>query len=362
MKDIVLELLNHIYEYGYEAYAVGGFVRDYLLGIDSNDIDINTNATPMELVNIFPDIITSNHNYGTSTLYYKNTRFEITTFRSEGGYSDNRHPSEIIYINDLKTDLLRRDFTINSICMDRFGNIIDLLNGKNDLDNRVIKCINDPFVSFRDDSLRILRALRFSLILDFRLDDSVINSIKINKKLLRNISYYRKKNELDKIFVSNKCIEGIKLMKDLDLINVLDLDNIDRCHDFSDLVGIWSMINSNKYPFNNSEKELIKNINIVYDMDNIDNITLYKYGLYVNLIVGVNKGYNKQDIIKKYDSLPIKEKNEINIKGNEIALLLNRDSGSYLKDIISDLEYNILCFNLNNDRDSLEKYILDKYK
>ena len=129
MKELAIEVLNLIYDYGYEAYIVGGFVRDMLLGIESNDVDITTNATPMELKNIFPDIDIDKGTYGSVTVYYKNNRFEITTYRLDLEYVDNRHPSKITYVNDLKTDLLRRDFTINTICINKEGEIVDLLNG-----------------------------------------------------------------------------------------------------------------------------------------------------------------------------------------------------------------------------------------
>ena len=186
MKEIGIEVLNTIYNYGYEGYIVGGFVRDYLLEIKSIDIDITTNATPMELKNIFPNIEISNRNYGSVTLNYKNYRFEITTYRKDMEYMDNRHPSSIVYVNDLKTDLLRRDFTINAICMDKDGNIIDLLNGKLDLDNKIIKSISESNKSFQDDALRILRAIRFATVLDFEISEEVKNAIIANKHLLKN--------------------------------------------------------------------------------------------------------------------------------------------------------------------------------
>lgn len=357
MKKISLEIINKIHDYGYEAYVIGGFVRDMLLDIPSEDVDITTNATPMELKNIFPDALMENESYGAVALYYKNYRFDITTYRKDLEYLDNRHPSSILYINDLHEDLLRRDFTINTICMDINGEVVDLLKGQVDLHNHVIKTVIDSDISFNRDALRILRAIRFAALLDFRLSDEIINSIKKNKHLLKKISYQRKKMELDKIFGSNKAKEGIALIKKLDLSDELDLPNLDRIKDFSDIVGIWSMINTDKYQFSASEKDLIKKINIVYNLDNLNNEVLYKYGLYVNIIAGINKGINKIDIIHKYESLPIKRREDINLLAKEICELLNKKPGSFIGKIYNDLESLILNEKIKNDSLELREYV-----
>ena len=318
MKDIAIEFINIIENNGYQAYIVGGFVRDYLLNINSTDIDITTNATPKQIKKIFNDVKLKKNdhedsNYGSLIVHYKNIEFEVTTMRMESDYLDNRHPSSIKYVNDLQTDLLRRDFTINAICMDKNEKIIDPLNGCKDLKNKKIKTINNSLDSFKDDALRILRAIRFSVILDFQLDIEIINAIKDTKHFLKNISYERKKIELDKIFASKNAKNGIDLIKKLDLNKDLELSNLDRVKDYTDLIGIWSMINSDVYKFTKVEKELIKKVNIVYELDNLDPFVLYKYGLYVNILASVNKGISKQKITSVYNNLPIKSKTDIDI-------------------------------------------------
>ena len=126
MLEVALKLLEEITARGFKAYIVGGFVRDYILGINSNDIDITTSATPKDIKEIFEDSCLPSEDYGSVTVIKKGIRFEITTFRKEIGYIDNRRPAEIKYIDDLYEDLLRRDFTINTICMDEKGEIVDL--------------------------------------------------------------------------------------------------------------------------------------------------------------------------------------------------------------------------------------------
>ena len=360
MKELGLEILNKIYNYGYVAYIVGGFVRDGLLGIETNDIDITTNATPMELKNIFPNLEIGSSSYGSVKIIYENTRFDITTFREEDNYLDNRHPSNIQYVNDLKTDLLRRDFTVNTLCIDKDGNLVDLLDGKKDLDNHLLQTIIDSNTSFSRDALRILRAVRFASYLDFRLSDEIVDAIHKNKELLRKLSYERKKQELDKIFGSNKAKEGILLIKQLQLDEVLELTNLDRVKDYSDIVGIWAMINPQGYSFSSNQKELINKINMVYDMDNLDNLILYKYGLYVNLIAGINKGIKKKDILEKFGNLPIKSRNDINISVKEMCEILNKKAGSFIGDIYIELENLILTGKMENNKVEIIEYIRRK--
>ena len=253
MLDNAFRLLKEINDHSYEAYIVGGFVRDYLLGIESNDIDICTNATPKDIREIFNDKCLPLEDYGSITVVIKGINYEITTYRKEIGYSDNRHPNEIKYINDLREDLLRRDFTINTICMDKDGNIIDYLDGKKDLGKRLIRTVGDSYTKFNEDALRILRAIRFATILNFNLDDDLKEAILKTKHLLKNISYTRKKSELDKIFNSPNFKKGIKTILDLGLDKELEISNLYKVldSDVSSSIGIWSILNvSDKYPFN----------------------------------------------------------------------------------------------------------------
>lgn len=362
MKELAIEFLNKIEDNGYKAYIVGGFVRDYLLGKDSYDIDITTNATPKDIKKIFSNVSIkkrekNDSNYGSVRVIYKNVFFEVTTFRIELDYLDNRHPSSIFYINDLETDLTRRDFTINSICMDKNGNIIDPLNGRKELKKRIIKTISPSEKSFHDDALRILRAIRFSVVLDFKLDTDIIRAITNTKKYLKNISYERKKSELDKIFASPYAKKGIGLIKKLNLVEELELTNLDRIKDYTDLIGIWSMINSHLYKFTKHEKELIKKVNIVYELDNLDSYTLYKYGLYVNILAGINKNISKKEITEIYNKLPIKSKKEIDINAKDICNILKKEPDSFLNNIYNSIEKEIINNRLKNDKKEIIKYI-----
>lgn len=362
MLENALKLLKEIVGHGYQAYIVGGFVRDYLLGIESNDIDINTNATPKEIKQIFSESSISSEDYGSVTLVKYNTRFEITTFRREIKYANNRKPVEIEYINDLYQDLIRRDFTINSICMDSDGNIIDLLGGRDDLAKRIVRCIGSSSAKFSEDALRMLRAVRFAAILNFSLDAEAILAIQKNKYLLLNLSYYRKKEELDKIFVSSNAKLGIKLLLDLGLADDLELSNLKNITYTDSLIGIWAILNvTDKYPFTNNEKSLIKDINYVLKHNNLDPYILYKYGLYVNSVASDIKGEDKKRVTKAYANMAIHKRSDLAITCDDIVRSLNKKPGSYLKDIYLDIEKEVLYRRLPNTEESIITYVVKKY-
>ena len=362
MLDIALKLLEEITSCGFQAYIVGGFVRDYILGIESNDIDINTNATPKEIKDIF-DSCLPNEDYGSVTVIKKGVRFEITTFRKEMSYLDNRRPSQIEYIDDLYQDLLRRDFTINTLCMNKDGEIIDFLGGRSEIDSRVVKTVGNAKTRFEEDSLRILRAVRFATILDFKLDKETRDAIIDTRELLKNLSYYRKKEELDKIFGSSNADKGISLLLDLGLDKYLELDNLDKVTCTSSLIGVWSILNVvDKYPFNSNERELIKNINEAFLLNNLDPMALYKYGLYVNSVAGEIKGLDIKNITESYNNLIIQSRRDLDITSDDIMKGLNKGPGSYLKDIYSNIEREVLYRRVKNEKDAIMAYIIKNYK
>jgi len=362
MLDVSLKLLKEITSHGFKAYIVGGFVRDYIIGIRSNDIDIATNATPKDIKNIFADSCLPNEDYGSVTVILKGVRFEITTFRRDIGYIDNRRPAEIKYIDDLLEDLKRRDFTINTLCMDDEGQIVDLLNGREDIDNRIIRCVGDADKKFSEDALRILRAIRFATILNFKLEDETVKAIKNNKHLIRNLSFNRKKEELDKIFSSTYAQNGIKLLLDLEIDKELDISGLENVNVTNNPMDIWCVLDvSDRYPFTSAEKEVIRNIKTVLGHNNLDPMLLYTYGLYVNSVAGEVSGIDIKDVTEAYSNLVIHGRRDINITSEEIMKLLNRKPGSYLKDIYSDLEREILYRRLSNDKEKICKYIIKKY-
>lgn len=361
MYEIAINVLKKINENGFKAYIVGGFVRDRILNIESPDVDICTNATPMELSQIFPNIKYTGLKYGSVTLIYNKIHFEITTFRKDIGYIDNRIPKKVKYINNLIDDLKRRDFTINTICIDSEGNIIDSLSGIDDLKNKVVKMVGNPKTRLKEDSLRILRAIRFATILDFEIDNNLKKYIKKYGYLLKNLSKNRRKEELNKIFSSKNIEKGIFLLKELELVEHLELTNFNNLKITNSIIGIWAQIGDN-YPFSNHEIEMMKKINELLKKDIYSPYNLYYYGLYVSTIAGEIKGISKKEITTKYNELPIQSRKDICINGKEIIDLINDNNTSKIKMIIKDLEIHILSDTIQNKKSNLIEYILKKYK
>ena len=195
-----LNILNKISSLGYEAYIVGGYPRDKYLGITSYDIDICTNA-PFEILEKYFDIIKENKQFK-SIIIKTNYEFEITNFRKDY-YENSRYP-KVEMVKTLREDLNRRDFTINTLCIDKDGNYVDLLNSKKDLDNKIVKMIDNPDRRIKEDPLRILRALRFNLNLKFNLDQDLEKAILDNKDLIKKLSTSLIEKEITKMLEKNK--------------------------------------------------------------------------------------------------------------------------------------------------------------
>ena len=362
MNEVALKVIKKINTYGYLAYLVGGYPRDLYIGRESLDYDICTNATPKELKEIFGESILPSEQYVAVTLITQNIRFEITTFRKDIKYLNNRKPIEIEYIDNLLDDLKRRDFTMNTMCIDSEGIIIDLLKGKDDIDNKLIKTVGNADLKIYEDSLRILRAIRFATVLDFNLDNDLKEAIKKHKGLLKNLSYYRKKEELDKIFSSKNRLKGINLIKELELDKELELSNLNELVPTTYLIGIWAQLGVlDKYSFNNAEKESIIKINELMEKDILNYNNLYNYGLYISTIVSEIKGVDKKLVNERYNSLYIHNKTDIRIEAKEICGLLNKSPGKFLKEIFNDLEYKLVNKLLENDKEVLKKYIQENY-
>jgi tRNA nucleotidyltransferase (CCA-adding enzyme) len=201
-------VLTKINEAGYEAYLVGGCVRDYCLNKTPYDYDITTNALPNVIQEIFKDYktIDSGIKHGTVGILINNRVIEVTTYRVDGEYLDSRHPSKVEFTSLLKEDLKRRDFTMNALALSIDGKIIDYFNGKEDIENKIIRAVGDPTLRFTEDALRILRAGRFSSVLGFKIEQETSQAMIAQRKLLDNISKERINVELVKLL----CGDNVK--------------------------------------------------------------------------------------------------------------------------------------------------------
>ena len=213
-------LIKIIENAGYEAYLVGGCVRDFFMNKPCDDIDITTSAKPIELEKILTEnkikYIETGLKHGTVTALIESDSFEITTYRTDGEYSDNRHPENVKFVSNIDDDLSRRDFTVNAIAFNPNKNeIVDLFGGKKDIENKVIKAVGNADVRFNEDALRIMRAVRFSSTLSFNIEEKTKTAIFKNKDLLKNVSKERLFSELSKLLMGDNVFSVLTEYKEV---------------------------------------------------------------------------------------------------------------------------------------------------
>ena len=262
MKEI-LETLN---KNGYEAYIVGGYVRDYLLGIPSKNVDICTNAPINKIISMFEGRGKAFPQYFAYHILDGEYEYDITTYRKELRYKRNK-PVELKIAKTLGEDLLRRDFTINTFAMNREGLFVDLLGSKKDLDAKLIKCVGKVEKKFTEDKTRIIRALRFACTLDFDLSSDIVKFISENGKLLDDVPREYKRKELDRIFDSVGVDKFLYYVRRFDMQECFNI-KFDRVVHAYNKYGIWAQIETD-LPFSNHEKRTIKSIKDIMARRNI---------------------------------------------------------------------------------------------
>lgn len=203
LPQSVKYIIEELNKRGFEGYIVGGCVRDHIMGITPHDYDITTSALPQDIKSIFKHTVDTGIQHGTVTVVINKIGYEITTYRIDGEYADNRHPKEVIFTSKLEGDLSRRDFTVNAIAYNDNEGFVDLFGGREDIKNKIIKGVGDPDKRFKEDALRMMRALRFSAQLDFSIEEITFNAIKENAHLIKNISMERIREELFKLILSH---------------------------------------------------------------------------------------------------------------------------------------------------------------
>ena len=219
-KKVIETLKSH----GFSAYAVGGAVRDALLGKIPYDFDITTDATPIEVKSLFDKVIETGIAHGTVTVMIDGEPLEVTTFRADGEYVDNRKPKTVTLVKNVADDLARRDFTVNALCYNDEEGILDLFSGIDDLNNKIIRAIGNPEERFTEDALRVLRAVRFSVQLGFKIEENTLSAIRKCAPLVQNLSVERITAELDKILMSPAADRALSLMFDTGILDFIMKD------------------------------------------------------------------------------------------------------------------------------------------
>lgn len=378
------EILQAFHDHGYEAYFVGGYVRDFLLGIPGGDIDITTAATPEQVSALFPKTKNTGLKFGTVTVFQDHYAFEVTTFRTDGFYLDNRHPEGVRYAKTKDEDLIRRDFTINALAMDQDGKIFDLGGGIDDLSHHIIRAIGEPDRRFQEDALRILRAFRFVSKLNFAIEANTRESIEKNRFLLKRISNERVMQELKMIIsyphapiafqamVETKVADVFSdLTSGLRFLSTLSEIKLDHFQFYALGFYLSNREIADSWRFSNKEREIIQkliDLLTVTENDAFNAVLVYAYGLDLCLRANeINRlmrpDHDAETLIKQIDqSLPIRKTCDLVFKGQDILQLTEIKDARIIGEVISDLVLQVITLQLPNEYSALKEYALKKLR
>ncbi|MFS0890914.1 CCA tRNA nucleotidyltransferase [Peribacillus frigoritolerans] len=379
----ILELIE---EAGYEAYFVGGSVRDYILGRTINDVDIATSATPQEIKRIFPNTADIGIDHGTVLVITDTGTYEITTFRTESGYSDFRRPDAVKFVRSLTEDLQRRDFTMNAIAMDKTGKIIDPFNGKRDLAQKRIITVGNPHERFHEDALRMMRALRFVSQLDFELDQETFDSLKENAQNISEIAVERILVEFEKLAAGSNKIKAFSLLLESGLYQYLPLFSSKKDH-LMDLLNlplhqlnaaeIWSIIMIHtkdqeieealrawKLPLK-TIRNVQRTIKLVKSKEQsaIDvfqaghGITVQAAKVRAALNAG-NVSDAEENAHQRYNGLIIKQMSDLAVTGTDLLIWHQEKPGPWVKEYLEKILKAVLNEELRNDKEEIKRWLV----
>lgn len=257
-------ILSKLHKNGYQAYVVGGCVRDSITGITPHDWDICTSALPEQIMEVFADykVIPTGLQHGTVTVIVDSVEYEITTYRIDGEYKDSRHPENVQFVQDIKLDLMRRDFTVNALAYNHASGVIDYFNGEEDIHNKVIKCVGNPNERFTEDALRIMRAVRFAIKYGFKIERETRNTLMLHRMSLANISIERINAELVKIMMCDLHGKEVLLHELITLLSVV-VPEFGRVNTraiskrLADSIGIYEVRLALLFDFENKELESV---------------------------------------------------------------------------------------------------------
>ncbi len=365
-KKVLEKLINK----GFEAYIVGGYVRDKLLGLEAYDIDITTSATPDEIKEIF-NVVDNGGKYQSLTIVEGAYSFEITTFRKDISYDDHRHPSTVI-AKTLDEDLVRRDFTINALALDINGNIIDKHNGLEDLSNKIIRCIGDPIKRFDEDALRILRAIYLCSKLGFTIEKNTMDAIYDKADLVKDLSAMRKRIELFKMIKYNTNNSYIDIMIKTHIVDSYKpvkkalyylYNNEIVLNDNILVLAIGARLNKgidNSLEFDNEIKSLLKEMLIIDPMNPIT--FMDKSFEAIRLSNDVNRILKREyidNLVGYYNALPIKGTKGLMVTSYDLMEVIEP---SMISDMKQKIMNGILNGNIKNNKEDIIKYVIEEKK
>ncbi|MBS4750666.1 CCA tRNA nucleotidyltransferase [Carnobacteriaceae bacterium zg-ZUI78] len=383
-----LPVLEQIEKAGFEAYFVGGCVRDALLGKDISDVDIATSAFPQEVKHIFKKTVDVGIEHGTVMVLFNDNTYEVTTFRTESTYQDFRRPDKVEFVRSLEEDLKRRDFTINALAMDRRGHLYDFHNGQVDLHHQCIRAVGCAHERFHEDALRMMRAVRFAGQLGFEIDDKTQEGIQKNAHLLKKIAVERIQVEWEKLMMSSFKKNGIDIFLKTGLYRYCPefAEHKDALQRLGNDVFVletdamyWAILLYYMGIKDTDAKQVLKSWKLSNQL--IDDVSillrilffrkerdwtvddLFQIGKRLS-VQGETLAYllcltsEKTEVADLYDALPIKTVKDLALNGKEIMALLQKETGGkYLGELIEKIRVNVLHSVLENDKEELTRFV-----
>ena len=384
-----LPVMQQLVDAGYEAYFVGGSVRDMLLHKPISDVDIATSATPQEVKEIFSHTVDVGIEHGTVMVIHHKEGYEVTTFRTEEGYEDFRHPDKVTFVRSLEEDLKRRDFTINALAIGIDDQLIDFFDGIGDLERQCIRCVGDAKERFNEDALRMFRAVRFVGQLGFQIEENTKNAISLLKMNLSKVAVERMKVEFEKMIQSSYRKDALKLfvetglyqacplfdgkgkillklaefpIKEMSVLQawILFVDELKLSDkEVTHLLKSWKSSNEQirdvlvGYRTFRERKNAEWNFFLAYDCS-------YEVSCEVEqLLIAQGKSTSMEGLEATYQSLPIRSMNDIQLNGHDIIRILKLDKkGPIIGQVLKTVETMILEQSIQNDAEVLETYVL----
>jgi len=385
-----IPLLTKIEAAGFEAYFVGGSVRDYLLGKKIEDVDIATSATPEEMKKIFSKTIDVGIEHGTIIVLFNGIPYEVTTFRAEAEYVDFRKPKEVQFIRSLEEDLQRRDFTMNAIAMDKEGRFNDPFNGRKAIEDKVIQTVGKPEERFSEDALRMMRALRFFSQLDFEMEKDTKAALLSLGHLLENISVERKLAEFEKLLVGKNRNRALLTLTETGLFKYLPsmsmlqqpIQKAAKFHSeplsllemWALLLALFDLYDKECLAFLKSWKMPVKKMKSITSLlnwlqyrqeNNWTEITMYEAGN--KMMIGAEKVFNVlqcreydkhiSSLMERYAALPIKQRSDLLVTGNDLYDWFKKQPGPWMKETIALVEKAVINNEVKNQNDSIREWL-----
>ncbi|WP_105257549.1 CCA tRNA nucleotidyltransferase [Streptococcus suis] len=383
-----LPILEKIKAAGYEAYFVGGSVRDAILGRPIHDVDIATSSYPQETKQIFSRTIDVGIEHGTVLVLEGKKEYEITTFRTEEEYVDFRRPSQVSFVRSLEEDLKRRDFTVNAFALDEEAQIVDLFDGMTDLENRTLRAVGIPAERFNEDALRIMRGFRFAATLDFEIEPTTFTAMFETAPLLEKISVERSFIEFDKLLMADFWRKGLRAMIDSkaydflpDLAGKSDeletmLTSLTEEFRFSTSEQAWAMLfvclgidNIKSFlkkwkTSNDFQRSVVKLVEI-YQLRQAGPVTkqiCFKYGK--EFLFLVEELRQAQGLITDFaaidkidQALTIHDKHEIVVNGGHLMKTFDLKPGPVLGELLKEVEFQIVEGQLENEEQAIMTFV-----